>query len=164
MDSQTLQSLIGTITRQVLESREQAVMMTLDRAWQLVEAVRNEAARRGVNAVIAVANGAGHPVAVACMDDAYIARYDIALQKAFTVTALKMSTIQLKPMAQPGGALYGIQFTNQGKIVIFGGGEPLMDGGQVMGGLGVSGGTEEQDTALAAFGADYWIRHIVRKA
>ena len=63
-----------------------------------------------------------------------------------------MSTIQLKGLSQPGGPLYGIQNTNQGRIVIFGGGEPLVHNGRVLGGLGVSGGTEEQDTALAEYG------------
>ena len=89
------------------------------------------------------------------MDDAYIASYDIAVQKAFTVVSLKMSTATLKPLAQPGGSLYGIQFTNGGKIVIFGGGEPLKNReGQIVGGIGVSGGTEAQDTALAAYGKE----------
>jgi len=64
-----------------------------------------------------------------------------------------MSTSDLKPLAQPGGSLYGIQFTNNGKIVIFGGGEPLKNtAGEIIGGLGVSGGSEEQDTSLAAYG------------
>jgi uncharacterized protein GlcG (DUF336 family) len=87
------------------------------------------------------------------MDNAYIASYDVAVNKAFTVVSLKMSTSTLKPLAQPGGSLYGIQFTNNGKIVIFGGGEPLLNAkGDIIGGLGVSGGTEEQDTALAEYG------------
>ena len=89
------------------------------------------------------------------MDDAYIASYDIAVQKSFTVVSLKMSTSTLKPLAQPGGSLYGIQFTNNGKIVIFGGGEPLKNSdGEIIGGIGVSGGSEEQDSALAAFGKE----------
>ena len=107
----------------------------------------------GVNAVVAVSNRAGHPVLVECMDDSYIASYDVAVNKAFTVVSLKMSTSRLKPLSQPGGSLYGIQFTNNGKIVIFGGGEPLCNSkGDIIGGLGVSGGTEEQDTALAEYG------------
>ena len=77
------------------------------------------------------------------------------MQKAFTVVSLKMSTSTLKPLAQPGGPLYGIQFTNDCHIVIFGGGEPLCDGnGNIIGGLGVSGGSEEQDAALAAYGKE----------
>ena len=109
----------------------------------------------GVKAVVAISNRAANPVLVESMDDAYIASYDIAVQKAFTVVSLKMSTATLKPLAQPGGSLYGIQFTNQGKIVVFGGGEPLKnDKGEIIGGIGVSGGSEEQDTALAAYGKE----------
>ena len=64
-----------------------------------------------------------------------------------------MPTTTLKELAQPGGSLYGIQFTNGGKIVIFGGGVPLYDrGGKIIGGLGVSGGSEAEDTALAEYG------------
>ena len=74
--------------------------------------------------------------------------------------ALKMSTMTLKPLAQPGASLYGIQFTNDGQIVIFGGGEPLKIGDRIIGGLGVSGGSEEQDAALAAFGADFFDRLV----
>ena len=59
---------------------------------------------------------------------------------------------QLNELAQPGGSLYGIQNTNGGRIVIFGGGEPLVVGERIVGGLGVSGGTEDEDTALAAYG------------
>ena len=107
----------------------------------------------GLKVVVAVSNEAARPMAVECMDDAYIASYDVALNKAFTVVALKMSTKTLSTLAAPGGSLYGIQNTNNGKIVIFGGGDPLVYNGNIIGGLGVSGGSEEQDTALSAYGA-----------
>ena len=106
----------------------------------------------GVNAVVAVSNSGARPVLVECMDDSYIASYDVAFQKAYTVVALKMSTTELKKLSQPGGSLYGIQFTNNGQIVIFGGGVPLIANGKIIGGLGVSGGSEEQDTFLAEYG------------
>jgi len=131
--------------------------VTLGKALALCEAVKAKASEMGVKAVVCVSDSGGHPILVECMDDAYIASYDVAVNKAFTVVSLKMSTSTLKPLAQPGGSLYGIQFTNSGKIVIFGGGEPLTDrGGTVVGGLGISGGSEEQDTALAAFGRKYF--------
>jgi uncharacterized protein GlcG (DUF336 family) len=129
--------------------------MTLDKALWLAEKVKAKARDMGVKAVVAVSNRAARPVLVECMDDSYIASYDIALQKAFTVVSLKMSTSTLKTLAQPGGSLYGIQFTNEGHLVIFGGGEPLTDStGNIIGGLGVSGGSEEQDIALAAYGKE----------
>ena len=146
MDEKALGAVVEAVVRRVTGN------LTLATAQRLSQRVREEAARIGVNAVVAVSDKAGRPILVECMDDAYIASYDIALNKAYTVTALKMSTSQLKPLAQPGQPLYGIQFTNQGQIVIFGGGEPLKVGDTIVGGLGVSGGSEEQDTALAEFG------------
>lgn len=128
--------------------------LTLEMARHLIRQVEKKAAKIGVNAVVAVANDGANPVAVECMDESYIASYDIALNKAYTCAALKMPTSELKKQAQPGQPLYGIQFTNGGKIVIFGGGVPLICGGKVIGGLGVSGGTEEQDTALAEYGGN----------
>ena len=126
--------------------------MTLQLAEKLSAAVKEKARTMGVNAVVAVTNAAARPVLVECMDDSFIASFDVALKKAYTVVALKMSTIELKPLANPGGSLYGIQFTNDNSIIVFGGGDPLMKGGRIIGGLGVSGGTEEQDTALSAYG------------
>ena len=131
--------------------------MTLALADKLADAVLGEAKRTGVRAVVCVSDAAGNPKVVKSADDAYIASYDVAVNKAFTVVALKMSTIKLKPLAQPGASLYGIQFTNGGKIVIFGGGDELRDPeGVIIGGLGVSGGSEEQDTALSAWGKKYF--------
>ena len=132
-------------------------VMTLALAERIANAVLEEAKRVGVKAVVCVSDAGGHPRLVKSMDDAYIASYDVAVNKAFTVVALKMATIDLKPLAQPGESLYGIQFTNSGKIVIFGGGDPLVnEKGVIIGGLGVSGGSEEQDTALSAFGKTYF--------
>lgn len=136
--------------------------MTLSKAVRLIEAVEKKAAEIGVNAVVAVSNDGANPVAVHCMDDSYIASYDIAFQKAYTVAALKMSTSELQKLAAPGGELYGIQFTNQSRIVIFGGGEPLCENGRVVGGLGVSGGSEEQDTFLAKYGKQFFEEAITK--
>ena len=127
--------------------------ITLTKAKRLAEKVEQKAQEMGVKAVVAVSNTAARPVLIECMDDSYIASYDVALNKAYTVVALKMSTIALKGLSQPGQSLYGIQFTNEGKIVIFGGGDPLVYNGKIIGGLGVSGGSEEQDTELSAYGA-----------
>jgi uncharacterized protein GlcG (DUF336 family) len=129
--------------------------MTLDLALTLTQKVKEKASEMGVNAVVAVSNSAGNPVSVQCMDDSYIASYDVAFNKAYTVVALKMPTTTLKELAQPGGSLYGIQFTNGGKIVIFGGGVPLYNkAGKIIGGLGVSAGSEGEDTSLAEYGGE----------
>ena len=133
-------------------SGENTPAMTLDAANALIEKVKAKAAKMGVNAVVAVSDAAGRPVSVQCMDGAYIASFDIALNKTYTSAGLKMPTSELAKLAAPGGSLYGIQHTNGGRIVIFGGGEVLEKNGEIVGALGVSGGTAAQDTALGAYG------------
>lgn len=125
----------------------------LDAARRLIRLVEQKAEEIGIPVVVAVSNAAARLVAVECMDDSYIASLDIATGKAYTVVSLKMPTTALKPLCQPGAPLYGVQQTNGGKMVIFGGGVPLWHEGRLIGGLGVSGGSEEQDTMLAEYGA-----------
>lgn len=149
MTEQQLKQISEKIADTVAQSR-----MTLNRAEQLAEKVLQRAREMGVQAVVAVADAHGNPVLCKRMDEAFLASWDIAFQKAYTAAALKMSTAKLSTLAAPGGSLYGIQFTNQGKIVIFGGGDPLLDqNGTLVGGLGVSGGTEGQDASLSEYGA-----------
>ena len=120
--------------------------MPLALAVKLIEKIEAKAAEWDMRVV------AARPVAIHCMDGAYIGSYDVALNKTYTSIAFQMSTAQLGYLSQPGESLYGIQFTNDGKIVIFGGGEVLKKEGVIIGALGVSGGSAEQDTALAAYG------------
>ena len=124
-----------------------------DTADQLCTQIRSYAAEQGVKVVVAVCDAGGNLVALQRADDAYIASIDIAMNKAFTSVSLKMTTEQVGKLAQPGESLYGIQFTNNNRIVIFGGGVPLIKDGVIVGGLGVSGGSLEQDTAIAHYGA-----------
>ena len=151
MNEKELTEVVNAVIRKMANVSD----MTLDMALTLAEAVREKASEIGVKAVVAVSNRGGNPVLVQCMDDSYIASYDIALNKAYTSVALKMPTCRLSELAKPGSSLYGIQFTNQGKIVIFGGGEPLCNReGEIIGAIGVSGGSESEDTALAAYGKE----------
>ena len=151
-------SQITEIVRNVIIQQKQD--MSLELAKTLAKRVEERAAMMGVKAVVVIMNSGANPVLIQCMDDSFIASYDVAFNKAYTVVGLKISTIELKKLAQPGGSLYGIQNTNDGKIVIFGGGEPLMIGGRIVGGLGVSGGTEDEDTALAAYGRQVFMELV----
>lgn len=126
--------------------------LTLAEAKVLIDLIEKEAKNRKMSVVIAVYNSAARPIAIHCMDNSYIASFDVAANKAYTCAALKMSTKELKKLSEPGQPLYGIQNTNQGKIVIFGGGEPLIINERLVGSLGISGGTEKEDTDLAEFG------------
>ena len=118
-------------------------------AVELCFNVLTKARELGFRASAAVCDSGGFSLCSIRDDGALLASVDIAANKAFTSVSMKMSTKQLAPLAQPGASLYGIQFTNGGRIVIFGGGVPLEYGGAVVGGFGVSGGTEEQDSHLA---------------
>lgn len=157
MDESVVRTVVDNVVRQLGGG---ASDMTLEAAIPLAAKVRKKAAEMGIKIVVAISNKAARPVLVECEDDSYIASYDIAVQKAYTAVAVKMSTLTLKPLAQPGGPLYGIQFTNDGQIVVFGGGEPLKNvNGEIVGGLGVSGGSEEQDAVLAAYGKELFERN-----
>lgn len=127
-------------------------IMSLKLAVALIEAVEEKAKEMGMRVVIAVSDASGRPVAVHCMDKAYHGSFDVALNKAYTSTAFQMSTGELSRLCQPGRELYGLQFSNEGKVMILGGGEPLTVGDTMIGALGVSGGTAAQDTELAAYG------------
>ena len=154
------EKIISKVIESVLSSMNEK-KISLKTAKELIHKVEKKAEEMGVKAVVAVANEGGNIVAVECMDDSYIASYDIAVNKAFTCAALKLPTSKLKQLAQPGESLYGIQFTNNGRIVIFGGGVPLCFGDKTIGGLGVSGGTEEQDTLLAEYGNKVFLEEIL---
>jgi uncharacterized protein GlcG (DUF336 family) len=168
IDRFTLTKIIETVVKEVMDEyqpdRQKIAIQNstkqnsakqnikLEEATALINLVEKEATLRGMSVVISVYNSAARPIAIHCMDDSYIASFDIANNKAYTSAALKMATADLKNLSQPGQGLYGIQHTNQGTIVIFGGGEPLIHDGIIIGALGVSGGTEVEDTKLAAFG------------
>ncbi|MDE7332515.1 MAG: heme-binding protein [Lachnospiraceae bacterium] len=148
------QLIYQAVEQALREAGKSAMTMTLDMAKKLAGQVEQKAKEMGIPVVIAVADKAARPVAIHCMDDAYIASFDIALNKAYTSAGLKMSTARLSELSGPGQPLYGIQNTNNGQIVIFGGGEALEINGRIVGALGVSGGTLEQDTYLAAYGRE----------
>lgn len=141
-----------SIVREVVKQMKPAPTMNLKLALALMEKVEAEAQRIGVKAVVAVSDASGRTVAIHCTDGAYIGSFDVALNKTYTSVAFQMSTAKLAELAAPGGSLYGIQFTNEGKIVIFGGGEPLYVDDVMIGAIGVSGGSAEQDTYLGAYG------------
>ena len=126
--------------------------ITLESAKRLIEKIEKEAARQGKKAVIAVCGPDGNPIAVHVMDGAFLVSFDVAMKKAYTSVAVKMSTKELSVLAQPGQTCYGVDKMDGGKIVIFGGGVPLKVGDTIIGGLGVSGGTGEEDHALAEYG------------
>ena len=125
--------------------------ITLDSAKRLIEKIEQEALRRNKPSVIAVCSPDGNPVAVHVMDGSVLVSFDMAVKKAYTSVAVKMSTMELSRLTQPGQTFYGLGKMSD-NIVIFGGGVPLKVGDNIIGGLGISGGTGEEDNSLAEYG------------
>jgi uncharacterized protein GlcG (DUF336 family) len=96
-----------------------------------------------------VVDAGGGLIAHARMDGAWLGSIDISIHKAWTARAFDMATEDLAKMAQSGKPLFGIQNTNHEKVVIFGGGAPVKDGDTVIGAVGASGGTVDQDLKVA---------------
>lgn len=115
----------------------------------LASIAEDEANQLGVPMAIALADAEGGLMLFGRMDGALPAGTELAVSKAFSAAVLRMPTDHLGKLAQPGGALYGIEQSHQGRIVLFGGGLPLRLGGRPAGAIGISGGTVEQDMVVA---------------
>ena len=123
--------------------------VTLEDARRVIAAGEDEARRQDQPVNIAVVDVGGTLVAHIRQDGAWIGSVDIAINKAFSARAFDVSTAGLGENSQPGGQFYGIQDSNHGRVMIFAGGVPLWSGDTVVGAVGVSGGTGEQDAAVA---------------
>jgi uncharacterized protein GlcG (DUF336 family) len=126
--------------------------MTLEAAQAVVEAAKAKAAEIGVPMNIAVVDEGMNLTAFARMDGAWLGSIDIAQNKAYTARAFNMATRDLAPLCQSGQPLFGIHASNHGRLIIFAGGIPLKKGEQVVGAVGVSGGSVEQDHEVAEAG------------
>jgi uncharacterized protein GlcG (DUF336 family) len=126
--------------------------VTLDAALRVVEAARAKADEIGVPMDIAVVDAGNNLTAFARMDGAWLGSIDIAQNKAYTARAFDMPTKALAPLAQPNQPLYGIEASNDGNLIVFAGGIPLTNGDTVLGAIGVSGGSVEQDHEVAEAG------------
>ena len=128
-------------------------MVTLEEARKVIVVAEKKATELRQPMNIAVADGGGNLIAHVRMDGAWLGSIDIAINKAFTARAFDLSTRDLATHSQPGAQFYGIHVSNGGRIMIFAGGIPLRRSGQVVGAIGVSGGSGEQDQAVAEAGA-----------
>jgi len=130
--------------------------ISLDTATQLIDAAEAKAEEIDNPMVTTVANSEGNLVAQHRMDGAWLASVNISRNKAYTAAALEMPTHELAEPSEPGNSLYGLQTTDEGRIVIFGGGYPLERDGEVVGTIGVSGGAVAQDREVAEAGVERW--------
>jgi len=127
-------------------------MVSLSDARRIIEGAEKKAAEIGQPMNIAVVDAGGNLVAHVRMDNAWIGSIDISIKKAFTSRAFDITTKDLATHSQSGGQFFGIHASNNGKVMIFAGGIPLKRDGKVVGAVGVSGGSGEQDHAVAEAG------------
>jgi uncharacterized protein GlcG (DUF336 family) len=128
-------------------------MVTLQNARRVIAAAEKKAQEIGQPMNIAVVDAGGNLVSHVRMDGAWIGSIDISINKAFTSRCFDISTKDLSKFAQPGKDFYGIHVSNHARIMIFAGGIPLKRDNQVVGAIGVSGGSGEQDQSVAEAGA-----------
>jgi uncharacterized protein GlcG (DUF336 family) len=128
-------------------------MVTLRDARDLIAAAERRAQEIGQPMNIAVVDEGGNLIAHARMDGAWIGSIDISINKAFTSRAFDIATKDLAQHSQSGGQFFGIHVSNRGRVMIFAGGVPLRRAGRVVGAIGVSGGSGEQDQSVAEAGA-----------
>jgi uncharacterized protein GlcG (DUF336 family) len=131
----------------------QKTSVSLEDARRIIAAAEKKAQEIGQPMNIAVADEGANLVAFIRMENAWLGSIDIAQKKAFTSRAFDIATKDLAQHSQSGNQFFGIHASNDGKVMIFAGGIPLKSGGKVVGAIGVSGGSGEQDHAVAEAGA-----------
>ena len=127
--------------------------ITLEQAREVIDAALAKADEIDVPMNVAVVDAGNNLTAFARQDGAWLGSIDIAQGKAYTARAFDMTSAELGAEAQPGKPLYGIEASNDGRPIVFGGGIPLKDGEEILGAIGVSGGTVDQDEEVAEAGA-----------
>src|SRR5437870_313990 len=130
--------------------------LSLEAAEKILTAAKKKAADLKTRMDIAVVDAGGNLKAFIRMDGAWLGSIDISIRKARTARWFDMNTGEIGKLSQPGGPLYGIEHSNGG-LITFPGGVPLKDSrGEVVGAVGVSGSTVENDHAVASAGAEAW--------
>jgi len=128
-------------------------MLRLEDARRIIAAAEKKTGEIGQPMNIAVADAGGNLVAHVRMDNAWIGSVDISIKKAWTSRAFDITTKDLADNSQSGDQFFGIHASNDGRVMIFAGGIPLRKDGKVVGAIGVSGGSGEQDHTVAEAGA-----------
>lgn len=141
-----LQQLDVAISTEECQKKDYS-LLTL--AKKMAAAARVKAEEMNVPIVFSVVDAGGNLAYFERMEEALMGSIDISVNKAYTANALKLSTDKVASVVKENGSLYGLQWTNNGRMVVFGGGYPLKRNGAVIGGIGVSGGSVDEDMIIA---------------
>src|ERR1700721_778180 len=128
-------------------------MIKLEDARRIIAAAEKKAEQIGQPMNVAVVDEGGNLIAFERMANPWLGSIDIAQKKAWTSRAFDITTKDLGANSQSGDQFFGIHASNNGKVMIFGGGVPLKEEGKIVGEIGISGGSGEQDHAVAEAGA-----------
>ena len=143
----TIRASVILVRERMMNKSQQVQTITLAAAQKMAAAVQKKATEINVALVFSVVDRGGNTLLI-------VSSCDISLNNAWSACSLKQGTHEITPAVQPGQSLYGLQLTNQQRIIIFGGGLPVIFNEQVIGAVGVSGGTVEQDQLLAQCALD----------
>jgi uncharacterized protein GlcG (DUF336 family) len=160
--TQGIAATIGPPTRFVDERRlnvpdqEFTVVMTLENARNIIEAGIAKAKQIGQPMNIAVVDAGANLTAFVRMDGAWLGSIDIAINKAFTAKALISRPWSSAATANRETKFFGIHVSNHTRVMIFAGGVPIKMNGQIVGAVGVSGGSGDQDQAVAEAAVAAW--------
>lgn len=142
------EDIIKKITYDLISSLKNN-KLTLDMAKKLLEEAEKTAKEINVPVVIAIVDEGGNLVAQHRMDNSLLVSISLALSKAYTSIALKMTTEKLSTITLPGNPLYGLENSVDNRLCSIGGGIPIIMNGYLLGAIGVSGGTVEDDILIA---------------
>ncbi|PTW51451.1 MULTISPECIES: GlcG/HbpS family heme-binding protein [Rhodovulum] len=149
IDAQLIERLVtAALERRALPAAP-TPSLTLAEAEAIAARAQAASAAMGVPMVIAVADATGAQILFHRMEGSLPASATLAPGKAWTAAAFRMGTDELGRQAQPGGMLFGVESTHDGRVVAFGGGLPVRRDGTVIGAVGISGGTVDEDMAIA---------------
>ena len=137
-------------------------MLTITRldladARLLIEGAARQARTIGVPMCIAIVDESGNLLAFERMDGGKITSVTIAQDKAFTAAAARKATHDYNAVCTPGSLVFGIHTALGGRLCVVGGGLPVLVDGEVVGGIGLSSGTPQQDMECAQAGIDHWL-------
>jgi uncharacterized protein GlcG (DUF336 family) len=133
---------------------KQVLKLVLEDARIMMDGAINKALEIGVDMDIAIVDDGGHLMLFTRMDNGRITSINISIDKAFTAAAARKPTSDYAKAARNHGPAFGIQTSHQGRFCVVGGGLPLFVEGQIVGGIGCSSGTPDQDTVVSQAGLD----------
>jgi len=135
---------------EVAKTRE---TITLEEARRAIEAAARKAEELGQPEDIAVVDAGGNLKAHVRMDGAFVGSITVSINKAYTAIAFQTETANLQEPTRPEGSIFGLSDAHGGRLVVFPGGIPLVRDGEIVGAIGVSSGSVEQDQEVAEAGA-----------